>query len=110
MGAGGRQLTALDKGWAASPVTPEGRAVAAAANTANELPSKWRASEHEACSHTGACKGCIDRRVSRTSPSSRLAQLAEAMLEVLDAMTRAVCGFALRPPCIDVLLGKGAQV
>ena len=60
MSARGRQLTALDKRWAALPMSPEGRTVAAAANTANELPSKWQASEHEACSHTGACEGCID--------------------------------------------------
>jgi hypothetical protein len=91
-------------------VTPEGRTVAAAANTANALPSEWRASEHEACSHTGACEGCIGRRILSALLTSRAVQLAEAMLEVLDAMTRAVCSFASRPPRIDVLLGKGAQV
>ena len=66
--------------------------------------------EEEASSHTGECESCIDRRFLSVFPTLRAARLIEAMLEVLDAMTRAVCGFASRPPRIDVLLGKGAQV
>ena len=61
-------------------------------------------------STAGHARGRIDRRVSRTSPSSRLAQLAEAMIEVLGMMTQAICGFTSRPPRTNILLGKGARV
>jgi hypothetical protein len=56
------------------------------AEAAAELLSELRASEHEGGSHTGVCEGRTPRRILSASPTSRVCEIAQAIVVRLDAV------------------------